>query len=65
MGWSESDWSIEITRMALWENVWPHSRQEEVRLDLHKCILQGFIFISSTGECNISIWNLWDPQGFA
>lgn len=65
MRWSESDWSIEITHTGLWASVWFHSRHEEVGLDLHKCIPQGLAFISSSGECNISIWNLRDPQGFA
>lgn len=65
IGWSESDWSIEITRAGLRESVWFHNRHKEVRIDLHKCIPQRFMFIYSSGECNIGIWNLWGPQGFA
>lgn len=47
------------------ESIWLHNRHKEVRIDLHKYIPQRFMFIYSSGECNIGIQNLWGPLGFA
>lgn len=64
MGGRESDWSTEITRTGC-GRAFAFTTDTRTRTDLHKCVPQSFIFIYSNRECNVSIWTLWDPPGFA